>query len=566
MAFDGIVTRAMVTELREKLLLGKIDKIYQPAKDELVLNVHTRRGNLKLFATVSSEGPRVHLISENPFNPPVPYNFCMLMRRHLSGGRIVAVEQKDCERIIEISLETISELGFTLSKKLIFEIMGKHSNIILVDLATNLIIDSIKHVSIDTSRVRQVLPGLAYSYPPDQGKEGFDAVTEEELAAMPREARALLSRIGGISPQVAEELASNPAPFRFLAALREQVAAGTCQAHIYQDATGKGVEYHVADLREYESACTRRDFPDLSSCISAYYREKASDSRLRQSARDLRATVQAQLEKAQLKKQRLIEDIKEARNSEHLRLYGELLTANLHRIKPGASSVSVENYYDGSTVEIPLDPRFSAAKNAQNYYKRYGKSHTAVKEKSLQLQETDADIDYLASTLSFLERAETPDEIDAIRAELAAEGYVRKRGAKGQLKSSSSSGRNKGRRDKIAPYRYRSPSGLQILVGRNNLENDELTLKMAEKTDLWLHTKDIHGSHVILRTGGAEPEAADIYCAAAIAAWYSKARGSSQVPVDYVKVRYVKKPSGAKPGMVIFTNNRTVYVTPALPE
>ena len=244
-----------------------------------------------------------------------------------------------------------------------------------------------------------------------------------------------------------------------------------------------------------------------------------------------------------------------AQDSEYLRLYGEILTANLHAVKPGISKVKLVNYYDGSEIEIPLDTRFSASKNAQIYFKKYGKSKTAIKEKTSQLKETQADIDYLDSVLGFLEEPENSDDIEAVRAELVEGGYLRPRKLKG-----------KAIKLKPSPHRYKSPSGFDILVGRNNKENDLLTLKTASKSDIWLHTKDIPGSHVILKTNGENAAADDIYCAAAIAAWHSKAKSSANVAVDYVPVRYVKKPSGAKPGMVIFTNNHTVYIDPALPK
>ena len=286
---------------------------------------------------------------------------------------------------------------------------------------------------------------------------------------------------------------------------------------------------------------------------------KAKMGRLNQSAGDLTKHLKDLLEKALLKKQRLFEDLLEAQDSEHLRLYGELLTANLHLSPDTPESITLDNYYDGKKISIPLDPRFSLSKNAQNYYKRYGKAKTAVKEKQLQLQETQEDIDYLESSLAHLEQIEKPEDLEAIREELRENGYIKK----GSSKKSQAGGKNK--KFKASPHVFTSPSGFRVLVGRNNKENDELTLRMAEKTDLWLHTKDIHGSHVIMELKGKEPEPEDIYFAAEIAAYYSKARNSAQVPVDYVKVRYVKKPAGAKPGMVIFTNNKTVYITPKLP-
>lgn len=556
MAFDAVITRAMVRELREKLLLGKIEKVYQPEKDELVFNIHTKEGNLSLFASVNSQNPRICLTDEKPKNPPNPLPFCMLMRKHLQGGRIVAVEQKGWERIIEISLETLNELGFTVSKKLIFEIMGKHSNVILTDMATGKIVDSIKRISIDASRVRQVLPGKAYLYPPAQDKVPYDRISAEELAALPSDGKAILSCVGGISPAAAVQLAQLPPAERkgWLHKMIASIDEGLAVFRIYSDGEGKPVEFYGADLSDFEDCCLRTDFSSVSRCVWAYFDRRDSSNRVKQQARASIKTVSSHLDKLNLKKQRLSEELLKAENSDELRIYGELLNANLHAIPQGAGSVTVTNYYDGSRVSIPLDPRYSPAKNAQLYFHRYGKSKTAIKEKSLQLRETEGEIQYLESVLSYLERGETEDEIESIRNELIETGYLRRRKAgPGEKKFAA------------APLRYFTSSGLEVLVGRNNRENDILTMKTASKKDIWFHTKDIPGSHVILRTDGAEPQPSDIYEAASIAAYHSRARSSENVPVDYVPVKNVKKPAGAKPGMVIFTGNRTVWINPGLP-
>ena len=555
MAFDGMVTRAVAGQLAELLVMGKIDKIYQPAKDEILLHIHTKSGNLRLYASSSSIGPRVHLTKRSLPNPPVPYSFCMLLRKHLSGGRITSVVQKDAERIIEISLETIGELGFTESKKLVIEIMGKHSNIILVNTETGNIIDSIKRVSIDTSRVRQVLPGMRYEYPPSQDKIPFDRIAEEAPDALQSgDPKAVLAAVGGISPAVAREIASRPADDLSSFFTEAEAAIKARRGILYLDEAGTPAEYHVLPLSEFELSCEKRVYDDLSECIDEYYQGRESTNLVRQRSNDLTRTVSALIDKARLKEQRLLEDIKAAEDSEHLRLYGELITANIHSIPSGASSADLVNYYDGETLSVPLDPRYSASKNAQIYFKKYGKSRTAVKEKQIFLEETRADEKYLESVLTYLENLERPEDMEQIRSELVETGYIRKR----KTKSAP-------RRFKASPLSFRSPSGFEILVGKNNRENDELTLKIADKQDTWLHTKDIPGSHVIIRNGGRELAPEDIYCAASIAAWHSKARNSAQVPVDYVRVKNVKKPAGAKPGMVIFTGNRTVYVDPGLP-
>lgn len=555
MAFDGIITCAMVKELQDKIYLGKIEKVYQPESDELVFHIHTRTGNVKLYASVGSAHARIHFIEENPQNPPVPLAFCMLLRKHLQGGRIVKVAQKDAERIIEISLETLNELGFTVSKKLIFEIMGKHSNIILVDMTTGKIIDSIKRVSIDVNRVRQVLPGKEYEYPPVQDKISFKAVTGEQLASIDGGSKAILSSVAGISPSMASELAGRQARFDFLQGVISSIKEGSFVPRIYFDEKEVPQEFYIADLSEYEDAAKRMDFQTLSQCLAYYFDHKASSNRAKQKSLDLVKSVTTTLDKLYLKKQRLSEDLLKAENSEDLRLYGELLTANMHLIKTGDRSVEVVNYYDGSTVKIPLDERHTPAKNAQQYFKRYGKSKTAIKEKQIQLEEVDDDINYLESVLTYLNNTDSVEEIEALRGELIETGYVRRR--KTTFKE---------KKYKPMPHKYQTSDGFTVLVGRNNKENDILTLKTASKSDIWLHTKDIPGSHVIVQTGGVKLSEEGIFEAAAIAAYHSKGRTSENVPVDYVQVKYVKKPAGAKPGMVIFTNNKTVWVNPALPE
>ncbi len=557
MAFDGIITMAAAKELQDRLTLGKIEKVYQPEADELIFNIHTKKGNVKLYASANSAAARVHLIKENIPSPPAPPSFCMLLRKHLQGARITSVKQVDCERIIEISVETLNELGFTVSKKLIFEIMGKHSNIILVDLATGKIIDAIKRVSIDVNRVRQILPGLVYEYPPAQDKIPFKELKEADIENFPQgDSKTLQRSVGGISPAFAEEMAMHENPADFVLKTIREIEAGIDIPRVYTDDKDVPKEFHVVNLYDFETACQKKEFSTLSECLEYYFGNKKSSNRAHQKSSDLIKSVSTLLDKLHLKEQRLREDILKAENSEDLRLYGELLTANMHLIKPGAEKVTVMNYYDGSEVTIKLDKRFAPSKNAQSYFKKYGKSKTAIKEKQLQLDSNDEEIKYLDSVLSYLENSDSVDEIDALRKELEETGYLRKRKIPGGFKE---------KKYKADPYKYTLANGMTVLVGRNNKENDILTTKTASSKDTWFHTKDIPGSHVILQNGGAELDAETVYAAASIAAYHSKSRTSENVPVDYVQVKYVKKPSGSKPGMVIFTNNSTVWVNPKLP-
>ena len=550
MAFDGIVTMTAAKEMRPVIISGKIDKVYQPEADELVFNIHTKRGNVKLYASVNPAAARIHFIENSLQNPPAPLPFCMLLRKHIQGARVTDVAQVGSERIIEISLETLNELGFTVSKKLIFEIMGKHSNIVLLDISSGKIIDCIKHVSIDVNRVRQLLPGIIYKYPPAQDKIPFKELLPEGSPSvfLPPEAKAIQRTV---------EMAASEDPLSFLRSAARIIEEGRFYPVVYSDDKGSPKEFHILPLSEYEDVCQKKEFDSLSLCLEYYYAHKQSSNKLHQKASDLERSVSSQLDKLYLKEQRLREDLLKAENSESLRLYGELLTANIHQVRPGDKSTSVINYYDGSTVNIPLDPRLSPSKNAQQYFKKYGKAKTAVKEKQFQLRTNESDIKYLDSVMSYLKNASDVSEIEALRRELEETGYLRKRKIPGGFKEKKISSK---------PYRYILPGGCEVLVGRNNRENDILTFKTASSRDIWMHTKDIPGSHVIVKTSCEEISDEDLYAAASIAAYHSKGRESENVPVDYVRVKYVKKPAGAKPGMVIFTNNKTVWVDPKLPK
>lgn len=583
MSFDGIVTGAVARELREALAGGKIEKIYQPETDEIICSIHAGRERYRLYLSSNSSHARMHLTQEATVNPQNPPSFCMLLRKHIQGGRINDIVQKDSERIVEITVDTVNELGFTVNKKLIVEIMGKHSNIILVDLHTERIIDSIKRISIDVNRYRQLLPGLPYIYPPNRGKRSLFQLTESDMHPILERnssaAKALVEGIEGISPALAEELirqtlsvsdqvssgaldeslsSSIPpgALFQTLSHMAEQLQAMDFQPQVYLDENDVPVDFHVFALETLNDCCHVLPFSTAGEAAAYFYAHKASSNRIHQKSSDLERTLNVHLDKLYLKKQRLLEDLQKAENADHYRLCGELLTAAIPLVKPGASSAQVPNYYDGSTLNIPLDPRFSASDNAQRYYKKYAKAKTAVKEKKIQLKENGQEIQYLESCLTFIQSASSFEEVEAIRQELVEGGYLKRRRKNGP----------KPQKDKPAPHSFTTADGFRILVGRNNKENDYLTLKLANKQDLWFHTKDIPGSHVILFTDGREISESAVMEAAGLAAYYSKGQQSENVPVDYTTVRHVKKPSGSKPGMVIFTDNKTIYVTPRLPS
>lgn len=568
MAYDGIITYAVAKELKEIIVPGKIEKIYQPGPEDLLVHIHTQRGNVRLFISCNSSSARVCLTGGSYTNPEQPPTFCMLLRKHLQGGRITDVRQKDAERIIEIDIEAQNELGFSVCRRLIVEIMSKHSNIVMVDIESGKIIDAIKRISIDVNRYRQLLPGMIYKYPPAQDKLPFNEVDADTL--LPHDDRAIMSRVAGISPSISREMLADcytthdssvvsVVPARKLVEIMSSIDEGSARPRVYVDDEGTPREFHVTDLSEFEELETL-PFDTVSECVDYYFSNRVASNMVRQKSMPLLKSVQSSLSKALLKRKKLSEDLLSAENSEKYRLYGELLTANLHLVKPGDRRVRVINYYDGSELEIPLDEKISASANAQKYFKKYSKARTAIHEKQAQLEDNEQDIRYLESVVQNIEAADSVPLLDSIREELEETGYVRRRQKASQRKK-------KNRRPE--PLRYTLSDGTPVLVGRNNIENDWLTMKFASKTDVWLHTKDIPGSHAILRLEDGrnvnDLPAEIIYEAASIAAYHSKAAGSDNVPVDYVPVRYVKKPNGSKPGMVIFTHNQTVYVTPKIP-
>lgn len=563
MALDGIALNALENELNTALCGGRLQKVYQPEKDELVFHIHANQSNYKLFIAASSSNPRLHLIDDSLENPKAPHAFCMLLRKHIQGGKIYAIKQLGFERIIEIYFENLDELGFSVNKKLVIEIMGRHSNAVLVDLATNKILDAMKRISFDTSRVRQLLPGIEYIYPPAQDKISIYDIDDEfimsRLNSSTDFAKTLLSTIQGLGPMYAASLCENTSDatslINKLSHLKKEIQERAFKPVVYINAENICEDFYVFPMENLEKTCTAKHFGSISDALDFHFKNNIAGSNLKQKSHALTTDISNLIKKMNVKSEKMKLELQSAQDSEHLRLYGELLTANLHLDKSGLKSIELTNYYDGTTVQIPLDVRFSLSKNAQLYYKKYGKAKTAVKEISHQLEEVESDIKYLESVLVFAGNADSQEEIDALKYELFENGYIKKR-------PSIYIERSK----KPAPLSYTLPSGLKVFVGKNNKENDYLTTKFAERSDIWLHTKDIPGSHVILKCNGSSPAETDILAAASIAAFHSKAKDSENVPVDYVPAKLVKKPAKAKAGMVIFTGNRTVYVNPKIPD
>lgn len=572
MAFDGIVLRAVTRELTESLLTGRVDKIYQPLERDLLLHIRRGGNNYKLLLTANPTFPRAHLVTEyqgqNPAEPPM---FCMLLRKHCEGGRITRIEQIDNERILHIAIENRDELGDLTERILVVEIMGRHSNVILLDPAENRILDSLVHVNFGTSRHREVLPGRTYVNPPEQGKDNPFSVSLGNFQSL-RDERAdlafdkfLVASFTGISPLLAKEIASRlasatPTRDEEWQAFAEVITS--CREHRYLPTIVYLAErpkaFSCIPLTHVEGES--HSFASISEAVERFYSEKAWRDALRQRSQDLERLVNNELQKNVNKIAKFEAMIDESSEAEQYRIYGELITANLYQIQRGSQSVSVQNFYDEDLglLTIPLDPALSANENAQSYFKKYNKVKKSIPILHRQIEETRAEIAYLENILQQLSTASWSD-IEEIREELQAEGYLKikqKQLPKGRKPA-------KKKEAPIKPERYLSTDGIELFVGKNNRQNEYLTMKFAHNTDTWLHTKDIPGSHVVIRA--KEVPERTLLEAAQLAAFFSKGRESSQVPVDYTLIRHVWKPNGAKPGFVLYDNQKTLYVTPQTP-
>ena len=557
MSFDGVFTYAMTKELQRTLVGGRISKIYQPFPYELLLHIRSHGSNYKLLLSAHPTYARMHITNETYDNPHEPPMFCMLLRKHIEGGIIEAITQVDFDRIVIIHVKTRNELGDVCTKQLIVEMMGRHSNIILVDVQTNTIIDSVKHLSPAVNRYRTILPGAPYISPPSHDKMNPLEATEETVVKKidflaGKLADQLVATFMGISPLFAREVVhraglANRAtlPKSFMSLIAE-VRNETFTPCIYR---GQKEIFYALPLTHMDGEV--QSFATLSEMLDRFYFGKAERDRVKQQAHDLERFVTNEKAKNEKKLLKLEKTLEEAKQAEQYRLYGELLTAHLYAVKRGMNEVEVVNYYDenGGTITIPLDEQKTPSENAQSYFQKYQKAKHSLAIVQEQIERTKEEIAYFDTILQQLETA-SPKDIDDIRDELIEQGYLRAKATKPKKQKPRA----------IELERYVSSDGTDIFVGKNNKQNDYLTNKFASKDDIWLHTKDIPGSHVVIKS--KQPSEQTIIEAAHLAAYFSKARHSSSVPVDYTRVRYVKKPSGAKPGFVIYENQQTVYVTP----
>lgn len=578
MAFDGLVIRALAQELNQKLAGARLDKIYQPEADELLLAFHGPCGVFKLTLSANASIPRVALTEQTKENPITAPMFCMLLRKHLTSAHLVAVRQPELERLLAFDLETRNELGDVVQKSLIIEIMGRHSNIILTD-ENGRIADSIKRVDFSVSSKRQILPGLAYELPPAQDKVNpLDCGLEGALAALADTAeterldKALLARFQGISPLVAREIAyratgetdypckdmdyaaklnTATVMMQLLAKLKEGLSE---PCYLTNVETGRLMEFSAVPITQYDTAAEQHSMDSMGLLISRFYRERDKKEQMTRRSAHLTKLVATQIERCAKKLEVQSAELADTEKKELWQQYGELLTANLYRLEKGMTAVRVQNYFDEAMPEItiPLDNTLSPAANAQRYYKKYTKAKTAAAILQEQMKLAHEELDYLESVAEALERAESAALLSQIGEELAEQGYIR----------AARDGKRK-KQQPAAPTKLVTTDGFVLLAGKNNRQNDYLTCKLAQNKDLWFHTKNIPGSHVVLKYEPERPFTDEaVTQAAALAAWLSKARESDNVPVDYTEIKNVKKPAGAKPGFVIYTTNQTAYVTP----
>ncbi|MFB1049630.1 NFACT family protein [Paraliobacillus sp. JSM ZJ581] len=558
MTFDGVVTRAITNELQENLVTGRVLKIYQPTKTELLLTIRAQGTNKSLLLSAHPSYARFHLTEDAYQNPTEPPMFCMLLRKHLVGGFIEAIEQYENERVVYFSFKGKNEIGDETRKTLVIEIMGKHSNIILIDQEKGHVLDSIKHVSPSQSRHRTVLPGQPYILPPNQGKVNplkaeADAFRKKLDLNAGKIDQQIVQAFMGVSPLLAKEIVHLAKLGSFTAyetafnQLMTSIGENVYEPCIYQS---KKEDFYVLPLTHITTE--RNVFTSTSSMLDAFYSGKAERDRVKQQAGDLLRLLKNEIDKNKRKIKKQKQTLKKAEKADDYQRYGELLTAHMHTISTGDDQATVLNYYDPEQKEItiPLDPNKTPSQNTQVYFKTYQKLKTSKIKVEIEIQKANQEILYLEEIIQQIEAAREQD-IEEIRDELKEQGYVRKR---------SKTRKKNNRPKKPEPEKFISSDGTPIYVGRNNKQNEYLTTRLASRTDIWLHTKDIPGSHVVIR--GNTPSEETLAEACQLAALFSKAKSSSSVPVDYTEIRHVKKPSGAKPGYVTYDNQKTLFVTP----
>lgn len=529
MGLDALFLAADLRELKTAVLGGKIDKIYQPGVQDVVLTVRGLAGNVKVLLSANPTHPRIHLTTLERENPEKPPMFCMLLRKHILGARILEIEQPYMERTVTLRLECIDELGDRVDRSLVLEAMGRHANLILLD-GEGRILDCVRRMEGDLATgTRQVLPGLFYR--PAEPRFGVPPLLEREL------------RFRG------EEGDLEPAIRQMWDTVKEYPSTPTMLVR-----EGAPFDFTFLPILQYGPNTENKEYPSFGELLDEFYETRERTERTRQRGEDLLRSVKTARERTARKLENQRKELVATQDRERLRELGDILTTNLHVLEKGRSTVKLQDYYDpeGREVEIAVDPLLTPQQNAAKYYKNYNRAKNAEAALTEQINRGEADLSYLDSVLESLSLAEGERDLGEIRQELTDMGYLKRQGksAKG------------GKRIAGKPMEFRTDAGLRVSVGKNNSQNDLLTTKQAGKSDWWFHTQKIHGSHVILWTEGTEPDEESVLQAASLAAWFSQGREGGKIPVDYTPVKYVKKPAGAKPGMVVYSTYRTLTVAP----
>lgn len=554
MAFDGGFLHTVAQELQQAVDCH-VDKIYQPARDVLVLQLRKKGFVKRLVLSAASGTARVHFTEQKQENPDTPPMFCMLARKIFSSAKLIAVQQKGLERVIEFTFDTANEMGDRIKPKIVCELITGSSNIILVG-DDGKIYDAVHRSDIEKSD-RLIMSGATYRYPDSQNKINIlnadldlvvNKVNECNNVDLPS---AILQTLEGMSPLVCREISNYENITTALQKLKKNISSG--EFTILYKADGTPADFCYMPITQYGSLYSVKQFDSPSQLLDAFYSERENAARINKASSDITKLLSNLIGRAKRRMAIRGEELERNLNREDLRINGELIKANLYAIKPGSATACVQNYYDEnlSIIEIPLDPSLSPAANAAKYFKDYKKSCAAVQSLGALIESDKQEIEYLESVSESLTRCKSLADIAEIREELSLGGYIK-----------SISKKQPRKKAQTQLTEYKSVEGYKIVVGKNNLQNDYITCTLASKGDMWFHTKNIHGSHVVVFCGGAPISDETILFAARLAAKNSKAASSGNVPVDYTPIKYVKKPSGAKAGMVIYTTNKTIFVTP----
>lgn len=576
MALDGIFIYSILEELKYKLLGGRVEKVNQPEKDEIILCIKNNRKNYKLSISSSSVYPKIHITDKNKPNPLKPPIFCMVLRKYLNSSRLIEIRQLDTDRVVFLDFESSDELGFNSIYTLIVEIMGRHSNITLLRQRDNFIMDSIKHITPEINSVRSLLPGIKYKFPPTSNKLNPFCFSKNEFKIFIQNRLKYIDKkffstvFTGVSNSFSKELFHRLESLNLCESLNIFDETSITILYSFSSSTFNKLKNHEFYFISYKKDGKMKDFycdnltylkdyeeshyTSPSKLVEEFYYEKDRADRLNNRSSDLQKLININLDRCNKKIKILKENIKDSLNKDIYRVYGELLTSNIYKIKNGCSHMRVQNYYEGNRyVDIKLDSNKTPSENIQRYFKKYNKLKKTEKAARKQLNIANEELEYLNSVMTNIKNSDSYEDIEEIKRELMSAGYIKLKKSKVRKNSKKS-----------RPMKFISSDGIEIYVGKNNLQNDYLTLKFADKRDIWLHTKKIPGSHVIIKNFGNVPDKT-LEEAAMLAAHYSKAKGSSKVPVDYTNVKNIHKPNGARPGMVIYYTNKTLYVDSSIP-